>query len=597
MKMGWLTIGFSGTNDNHFLIPLQVQQYLPWETKDIEWRKLLATNGKMLDVILEKCKECKDFGSGTEDLRIFLLDYFSNKGRIAHALIDAGAILAGICIRDFAQFLLTECFTNRHSDLKGVTYFDNDEWKVMDLSGEIVSKNSSPLHERDTFVIFDEPRCRGVDMKLREHALAFISIGKEMRKDKFMQAAGRMRQLERQQSLLVIGERNIFSEISRNTHANNIDVHGAIKVGTKDVLNWIMKNTANAMVKGISQWAQNGLFFASESEAKHALLNDRKDLVALYGTPSETKRLSDTAIKSRQFHFKRTGSCLEDIADSIIDRVTCLGEGYTVVSLSGADEECERELQREVEKEEEEEIQLPSMLPNKEVDWKYEQVFVSSSAKEACPECMKLSQALSQLFSVSSVSTIGWSEKVYGTKNFLHTITSTESSIDLDNFLRIPNYFLSFSSGDILLLSDREAQVFLSMENKFLLHGSWSVSFCHVEFELDYSSNRTGLKPSKAPLRVGLRKKNLIDVKQRCSLKLFNGESNFSNKIERAEMKKMLLVAAKARNKSEKLNVTALSGRPESLLIARGKYVDYEMSDLDNLTSEIACELDCLDLS
>jgi Protein of unknown function (DUF3645)./Protein of unknown function (DUF3638). len=284
-----MTIGFSGTNDNHFLIPLQVQQYLPWETKDIEWRKLLATNGKMLDVILEKCKECKHFGSGTRDLRNFLLDYFK-KGRIAHALIDAGAILAGICIRVFAQFLLTECFTDRRSELKGVTYFENDEWKVMDLSGEIMSKNSSPLHERDTFVIFDEPRCRGVDMKLREDALAFISIGKEMRKDKFMQAAGRMRQLERQQSLLIIGERNIFSDISRNTNANNTNVDGAINVGTKDVLNWIMKNTANAMIKGISQWAENGLFFASESEAKHAVLDDRNNLDALYGTPSETKR-------------------------------------------------------------------------------------------------------------------------------------------------------------------------------------------------------------------------------------------------------------------------------------------------------------------
>jgi hypothetical protein len=308
------------------------------------------------------------------------------------------------------------------------------------------------------------------------------------------------------------------------------------------------------------------------------------------GHPQKRNVLSDAAIKCRRFHSERTGSCLEDIADRIIERATCLGEGYTVVSSSGADEECERELQREVEIEEEEEIQLPSMLPNEEVDWKYEQVFASSSAKEAYPECMNLSNALSQLFSVSSVSTISWSEKVYGTKNFFRTIKSTQASMDLDNFLRIPNYFISFSSGDILLLSDREAQVFLSMENKFLLHGSSSVSFCHVEFELDYSRNRTGDTTSKAPLRVGLRKNNLIDVKQRCSLKLFNGEPNYS-KIERAVMKNMLLVAAKAtRNKSEKLNVTLMSGRPESLLIARGKYVDYEMSDLDKLTWEIACE-------
>ncbi len=38
-------VGFSGTNDNHRLLPLQVRQHL--RTED----SLLATNGKMLDVI------------------------------------------------------------------------------------------------------------------------------------------------------------------------------------------------------------------------------------------------------------------------------------------------------------------------------------------------------------------------------------------------------------------------------------------------------------------------------------------------------------------------------------------------------------------
>eukprot|EP00557_Chaetoceros_sp_GSL56_P009289 CAMPEP_0176498810 /NCGR_PEP_ID=MMETSP0200_2-20121128/12552_1 /TAXON_ID=947934 /ORGANISM="Chaetoceros sp., Strain GSL56" /LENGTH=550 /DNA_ID=CAMNT_0017897107 /DNA_START=775 /DNA_END=2427 /DNA_ORIENTATION=+ len=549
----------------------------------------------MLDVIIEKCKECKDFGSGLKDLFNFLARYFKD-GHIAHALIDAGAVLAGICIHPFAQFLLRECLNHGHVGLKGVTYYENDEWKVMDSSGQVLAKKTSPLHKSDTFVILDEPRCRGVDMKLREDAHAFITIGKEMRKDKFMQAAGRMRQLEQRQSLFIIGEQNIFSEVSRKMHASNNTFKDRItvKVETKDVLNWIMKNTANAMINGISQWAENGLFFSSEAEAKDALLQDHNDLLALYGSPVEQKTLTEIAKKCRNYHLKRTGSCLEAMADEIVDRVNELGDGYTRISSSGADEECERELQREMEEEEEEEVELPSMSSHNEVDWKYETVFECSTAIDACPQCMTLSSALSQIFSVSCISAINWSGNVYGTKNFFHTIKSSGSTIDIDNFLRIPNYFIHFSAGDILLLSDREAQVFLSFKEKFLQ--SSRVSFCNVEAELCHSSNQKTDQRLEAFLRVGSRMGNLIDSKQIFSLKLFNGESTYSD-IESAKLKDMLRDAAKQMDTSGNVNVTDFSGRPESLLIARGKYVDYEKSVLEKLISEIACEFELLNLS
>jgi hypothetical protein len=43
---GGRVVGFSGTNDNHRLLPLQVKQHLEVEAT------LRATNGKMLDVML-----------------------------------------------------------------------------------------------------------------------------------------------------------------------------------------------------------------------------------------------------------------------------------------------------------------------------------------------------------------------------------------------------------------------------------------------------------------------------------------------------------------------------------------------------------------
>jgi hypothetical protein len=49
---GSRVVGFSGTNDNHRLLPLQVHQ------AQLEEPLLQATNGKMLDVILKHTKGC-----------------------------------------------------------------------------------------------------------------------------------------------------------------------------------------------------------------------------------------------------------------------------------------------------------------------------------------------------------------------------------------------------------------------------------------------------------------------------------------------------------------------------------------------------------
>jgi hypothetical protein len=53
--------------------------------------------------------------------------------------------------------------------------------------------------------------CRGSDMKLRPHAKALLTLGPGMCRDKLVQAAMRMRQLEQSQSLILVAT----SEVSR----------------------------------------------------------------------------------------------------------------------------------------------------------------------------------------------------------------------------------------------------------------------------------------------------------------------------------------------------------------------------------------------
>ncbi len=118
---------------------------------------------------------------------------------IAHhavALIDAGALLAGVNNRDAAKYALDLLGQQALADdgLKAVVYFDasasHGSWTVQSHDGRCWPLNNSPIHERDAFVIFDERHCRGADMKLRRRGRAVVSLGPKMAKDKLMQVIG-----------------------------------------------------------------------------------------------------------------------------------------------------------------------------------------------------------------------------------------------------------------------------------------------------------------------------------------------------------------------------------------------------------------------
>ena len=188
-------VGFSGTNDNHRIIPLQIRQHLPWDSENKVWKRLLATNGRMLGVLKERTLSCEELlleeGRSSSAILHFLST--SSQGRRIDALIDCGALLAGISNLRVAEYVRKECL-KINSILKGVTFFDDVRrcWMIMDKSGRCLPKDQAPLREFETFAIFDEPRCRGVDLKLDSQAVAMITLGRNMCKEKFMQAAGEL---------------------------------------------------------------------------------------------------------------------------------------------------------------------------------------------------------------------------------------------------------------------------------------------------------------------------------------------------------------------------------------------------------------------
>jgi hypothetical protein len=144
--------GFSGTNDNHRLLPSQVRQHEPAVPE------LQATNGEMLGALLAHTIAIK-ITSPQADWKEIIRQAVSHG---ATALIDCGSLLAGCPKLDIAKYLSTLI---AHKDgLFGVVYHNGSDWFLLDKSDQQVALHRSAHRERDAFVFFDDAHSRGADM-------------------------------------------------------------------------------------------------------------------------------------------------------------------------------------------------------------------------------------------------------------------------------------------------------------------------------------------------------------------------------------------------------------------------------------------------
>ena len=575
-------VGFSGTNDNHLVLPLQLQQYLPWETEHSIWRKLLSTNGKMLYVVITKTSSCEELGAHGRIYEMLL--QFITDNRNIDALIDCGALLAGISNRNVAEYLSENLLFKSKGNLRGITFYDEStkEWMILEQSGRCLLKNRSSLKEKDTFALFDEPRCRGVDLKLRPDAIAALSLGQGMCKDKCMQASGRMRQLQNKQSLIIVGERRIFNEVRQKS----------VRVDVEGILAWVIQNTVQSIVRGIRVWSDQGILFATERKPQHAVLDEKSDLQSYYGKPVEKSDLSKSAALLRDHHFQRSGYFYNGDdrilhVDAIVERCEKYGKGYFVVR-SGADEECERELNREIEEEEEEQLEIERVPPRNERDWDYKQIFQEEGINTLLFKHYRFVVALSKFWSdKEGLTRIKWSDDLFCTRNFIKTV-ETNARNAIDNYLRIPDCLVRFKGGQVLLLSDREGSKICEL---FLERQASGIScmghmFGHFAFETDPNS-KTCLRCDPSNHGISLRD---IDC---CSMILFNGGTSYPSS-QRNAMKAMLSAGINdfANSTVGSLSLSNVTGSPEKFISTRQKQKDLELSDLEDICNEIICDFE-----
>ncbi|RHY49397.1 hypothetical protein DYB30_012754 [Aphanomyces astaci] len=353
------------------------------------------------------------------------------------ALIDTGSLLAGISNEAISMYMLNH--DNLHAKLGAIVYFDPPQGCWMSLNRvtrHAVPLHDSPIKERDSFVLFDEARSRGTDMKMRASAVAVLTLGPKLTKDKLMQGAGRLRLLGKHQRVVLA----VPPEIQQTLPS----------VTLPGILEWVVKNTAANIEAGLPSWSEQGLFFCkSKQEAFQAVVEEHWALKDLYELPVRVQKLSSYVANQVETDYDGI-----DMAKLIADQCASLGAEVDMTLPYG--EECERELQVEEEEQQEKDVEMREQKPRVEASWNYSSILTAKSAQDVQTTVVPLAEGMPQLWGLGDVA---WPATIFGTTSFFITLASKTTL----KYARVVDSVALFPNGDVLLLSDKEADAALEL--------------------------------------------------------------------------------------------------------------------------------------
>ena len=173
-----LTTGFSGTNDNRYLLPLNIEQ------QDLS--SLEHTNAEVLSYLLQYRNRryfvAKD-SAGKRLSEVGMLQQVHK--RSIRILIDAGAQ-----ILEMSNHAVAAAWLKIDSEALAAVYFDSaDEARLLHRNGKEMSLLSSPYIEYldKCLVYLDESHTRGTDLKLPANARGLLTLGMGQTKDHTVQ--------------------------------------------------------------------------------------------------------------------------------------------------------------------------------------------------------------------------------------------------------------------------------------------------------------------------------------------------------------------------------------------------------------------------
>ena len=174
------TTGFSGTNDNQYLLPTSMTQCDPLDQK--------STNAKVLTYLLQPENDnylcSQELGCPRPSVQE-LLELLVRQTPQIQVLLDVGAQILEMRNEELVQNWL-----KLRTDIPAAIFFDdNDHMTVMTQDGTKESLISSPFNQQldKCLVYLDDVHTRGTDLKLPRSSRAAIMLGPKVTKDRLLQ--------------------------------------------------------------------------------------------------------------------------------------------------------------------------------------------------------------------------------------------------------------------------------------------------------------------------------------------------------------------------------------------------------------------------
>ncbi|KAG0707120.1 hypothetical protein DFH29DRAFT_995437 [Suillus ampliporus] len=382
-----LTTGFSGTNDNRYLLPSSIVQH------DLDYQRNAY----------RPAKRCTDF-------------------------IDAL----------IAQTPEVRVLLDPKRDVQAAI-FVNDEDELVVVSRDRVVKPlvSSPFAQQlDQCVLYlDDAHTRGTDVKLPSGFRAAVTLGPKVTKDRLMQGCMRMRKLGNGQSVMFFAPTEVDRSIRSATQKADTD-----GINVADILHWAMLETCLDIQMRAPHWGQQG----SDFNTRHSAWTQFSCAPTSSISTLETAWLQPEERSLEDLYAPRSSSQVSQVCDPGIQR-KCEELGVLSTLARSMDEEQEREVVHEVERERQ--VQRPPKVkPAPHVLHADVRYFVETGRIPAGSSAF--TQTLTSLVNTTAVfhEHNQWAPNVLVTQDFTRTV-ETLSSQKVDDYLRPVNWIVSSDVG------------------------------------------------------------------------------------------------------------------------------------------------------
>lgn len=182
-----VTTGFSGTNDNRYLLPTSIQQNDSTVVGGCDPFGQLATNAKVLSILLQPengtyC--CLEGMKGRSPTGSDFLELLVRQEPPVRVLLDVGAQML-----DMQNTELVSRWLSLVQSLHAIVFFDDHDELVVIRDNQVEKFVTSQYHDKlDLCAVYlDDSHTRGTDLKLPNNFRAVVTLGPKLTKDRLVQ--------------------------------------------------------------------------------------------------------------------------------------------------------------------------------------------------------------------------------------------------------------------------------------------------------------------------------------------------------------------------------------------------------------------------